>query len=87
MNTDKYKQVVSTHICKHFNDLDETESCTYDGVEGNSPESTQCQQLFWSQELLSINEDGAIEFDSFYFPSVCACHIIDDFIINKIGGK
>ena len=85
VNTDKYQQVVSTHVCRHFTNQDESTHCTYAGVEGNFPEVTQCKQLFWNQELLSITEEGAIEFDSFRFPSVCACHIVDNVIAGFIG--
>ena len=78
VNTDNYKQIVSTSICRHLTKTRESTSCKYGGVEGNFPEVTQCQQLFWKQELLSISEEGSIEFDTFKFPSVCACHIVDD---------
>merc|ERR1711971_174688 len=77
VNTDKFKQIVSTHTCYHFIDKWATKSCKYGGLEGNYPEETECKQLYWNQELLAISSEGVIEFDTFPFPSVCACHILD----------
>ena len=34
VNTDKFKQVVSTHTCHHFIDRWATKSCKYGGLEG-----------------------------------------------------
>ena len=34
VNTDKFKQVVSTHTCHHFIDKWATKSCKYGGLEG-----------------------------------------------------
>jgi hypothetical protein len=34
VNTEKFKQVVSTHTCRHFTDKWETKSCKYGGLEG-----------------------------------------------------
>ena len=82
VNTENYRQVVSTHICRHFTNERDPTSCTYGGEEGNFPDVTECRQLFWNQELLSISEEGSIEFDTFKFPSVCACHIVDN-VVNS----
>ena len=78
INTDKYQQVVSTQTCQHFTDEYQPKSCLYAGTTGRVPEATECKQLYWNQELLSVSEDGSIEFDTFIFPSFCACHIIDE---------
>ena len=78
INTDKYQQVVSTQTCQHFTDKLQPKSCQYGGSYGKVPEATECKQLYWNQELLSVSEDGSIEFDTFIFPSFCACHIIDE---------
>ena len=34
VNTEKFKQVVSTHTCHHFIDKWATKSCKYGGLEG-----------------------------------------------------
>ena len=55
-------------------------------LEGNYPEETECKQLYWNQELLTISSEGVIEFDTFSFPSVCACHILDyEWTISWLG--
>ena len=78
INTEKYQQVVSTQTCQHFTDEYQPKSCLYGGETGKVPEATECKQLYWNQELLSVSQDGSIEFDTFIFPSFCACHIIDE---------
>ena len=83
-NTDKYRQIVATQTCRHFSDKRQTKSCTYSGSEGNHPDATECKQLYMNQELLSVSEDGSIEYDKFRFPSTCACHIIDESYLNWI---
>ena len=60
VNTDNYKQIVSTSICRHLTKTRESTSCKYGGLEGNFPEVTQCRQLFWKQELLSISETAKV---------------------------
>ena len=79
INTKKYKQVVSSNMCQHSTNQRVEKSCQYGGVTGRVPEATECKQLYWNQEMLSISRDGVIEFDTFSFPSVCACHTVDDY--------
>ena len=82
INTDKYKQVISTHTCSHITDEYPETSCLYGGKPGIFPDATKCEQLYSNQDLLSISTDGSIEFDTFKFPSVCACRIIDQSYLN-----
>jgi len=82
INTENYRQIVATQTCRHFSDEKHSKSCTYGaGREGNHPEATKCKQLYFNQKMLSISEDGSIEFDTFTFPSNCACHIVDESFI------
>ena len=69
INTEEYKQGISVHRCLHEG------PCSYAGRPGNFPEATSCKQLTTKTDLLSINFDGSIDFDTFNLPSVCACHI------------
>ena len=75
INTEKYKQVVSSNTCQHSTNQRIEKSCQYGGVTGRVPKATECKQLYWNQEMLSISRDGVIEFDT--FSSVCACHTVD----------
>ena len=38
----------------------------------------QKMDRFRVPEFVQNEEDGSIEFDTFIFPSFCACHIIDE---------
>ena len=74
VNTDDYKQGVSIHRC-----LKQIEKgpCLYDGSEGVNPEATECKQMFSKQSLLAVSLDGLVEYDTFFVPAACVCHIIE----------
>ena len=93
VNTSDYRQGVSIVRClrsaKGKNNFVVSESslmilfpgrsCKYGGSEGKDPDRTACRQLYHKHNLLSLNDDGSVDFDLFPVPSSCACELLDGF--------
>lgn len=74
VNTEDYKQGISVLKCLHYV---QGKSCKYGGALGLNPEATTCKQLYSKQQLLSISMDGFVDYDVFWIPSACGCHLVD----------
>jgi len=47
--------------------------------------STICKQLYKTQKLLAIDEEGEISVDTFELPSACVCHYKESFGFETLG--
>lgn len=62
-------QQVEVHICKEVN-----KPCKNDEDNPSGEPKTVCKQLFRTQKLLAVNEEGEIVVDTFELPSACICN-------------
>ena len=56
--------------------------CTNDADSPHGEGTTVCKQLFRTQKLLAMDQDGTMVVDTFKLPTACVCNYMGDFGLN-----